>query len=98
MLPQFTEQKPIDINEQFGYNKIADKTHFEIEFETDPSKRPKELANLDVVSNPDNSIPLTLRPKRTTTDPKENLFRASAVKKSFRHMRKFKKFNWTLFK
>lgn len=51
------------------------------------------MAGLDVVSNPDNLIPIPLRPKRTTTDPKENLFRAAAMKKSFKHMRKFKKFN-----
>lgn len=93
MLPQFTEQKPLDINEHFGLNKVTDKEHFEIAFESDPSKRPKELAGLDVVSNPDDTIPLPLRPKATTTDPKENLFRAAAMKKSFRHMRKFKKFN-----
>ena len=93
MLPQFTEQKPLDINEQFGFDKVTDKESFAIEFESDPSKRPKELAALDVVSNPNDSIPLTLRPKSTTTDPKENLFRAAAMKKSFRHMKRFKKFN-----
>ena len=76
MLPQFTEQKPLDINDHFGLNKVADKEYFQIEFETDPSKRPKELSNLEVVSNPADNIPLTLRPKPKTTDPKENLFRA----------------------
>jgi hypothetical protein len=83
----------LDINEKFGFNKVTDKNSFEIEFETDPSKRPKEFAALDVVSNPDDNIPLPLRSKSTTTDPKENLFRAAAMKKSFRHMKKFKKFN-----
>jgi hypothetical protein len=72
---------------------VTDKEHFAIEFESDPSKRPKELAGLDVVSNSADNIPLTLRPKPMTTDPKENLFRAAAMKKSFKHMRKFKKFN-----
>lgn len=43
MLPQFTESEPHDINEHFGFNKVGDKDEFEIEFETDPSKRPKEL-------------------------------------------------------
>lgn len=53
MLPHFTESAPHDINEHFGFNKVGDKDEFEITFETNEKRRPKELAHLDVNKNPD---------------------------------------------
>ena len=80
MLPQFCESEPLDINSYFNLQSVGDKEKFEIEFESDPSKRPVELANLDVVSKEEDTIPLPLRPKSKFTDPKENLFRSQFFK------------------
>jgi hypothetical protein len=43
MLPQFCESEPLDINERFDLKSVSDKDKYEIEFESDPSKRPVEL-------------------------------------------------------
>lgn len=93
MLPHFTESAPLDINDYFGFNNLGNKDAFEIEFESDPSKRPVELKDLDVNTNPEDNIPLPLLPPSKFTDPKENLYRSQVFKSSWKHLRKYKKHN-----
>lgn len=57
MLPHFTEAQPFDINEHFGFNSVQDKEEWQIAFETDPSKRPVEFKDLDVVTKEEDNIP-----------------------------------------
>ena len=43
-LPQFTEPEAIDINKHFMLDKLGDKDHWEVEFESHPDDQgPEEL-------------------------------------------------------
>lgn len=57
MLPHFTESQSFDINEHFGFSNVQNKDKWQIAFESDPSKRPVELKDLDVVTKEEDTIP-----------------------------------------
>lgn len=89
MLPQFTSPAPIDINEFYSLNKLGDPEEFQIQFESKPEARPEELSKLEKVDSED-MVPLPLRGPKTTTNPKENLFRSKAYRNQHKHLKPYK--------
>ena len=72
-LPQFMEQEPKDINEEFNFGKVVERRHdYKIVYESDPNNPPEEFA--DVERDIDQSITTPkILTKKTHTTPKANL-------------------------
>ena len=90
-LPQFMEQDPNDINEEFDYGKMVERRHnYKVIFESDPNDLPEEFA--DVERDIDHTIgdPIALE-KKTHTTPRSNTRQTQYHMTDFRQLGKYKK-------
>jgi len=58
--------------------------------ESDPANQPEELKDLTREYDENITTPFHLEDRTQTTDPKTNLFMATAVRRSYRAMRKYR--------
>ena len=88
-LPQFTEPKPRDINEEMGLDGFSKDTHVVTYTASRDGSVPEEFKDLPQEIDPSIGEPLLFKEK-THTEARENFYLGHALKKSYKNLRRFK--------